>query len=183
MPASARPVAMATMFCSATPTLKKRSGKASMKGSSAMKPRAAVRRTLRGSRAASCTSACTKALRMSSVPYLAKGLRIVLIVHRHVMPADLALHEGDALSKCRMRDEDMRAPRRHRRDRGRDRRLVIAVHAVDVPAERPPALFERLERDHVGRVAERLLAEWSHPPRPVCQPGERRTTTRQPPRA
>src|SRR5260370_13674545 len=145
MPASARPVAMATMFCSATPTLKKRSGKASMKGSSAMKPRSAVSRTMRGSRSASWTSACTKALRMSSVPYLAKGLRIVLIVHRHVMPADLALHKGDTLSKCRMRDEDMRASRRHRRDRVRDRGLVIAFHAVDVAADCQPALLERLE--------------------------------------
>src|SRR5260370_35587374 len=160
MPASARPVAMATMFCSATPTLKKRSGKASMKGSRAMKPRSAVSRTMRGSRSASWTSACTKALRMSLVPYLAKGLRIVLIVHRHVMPANLALHEGDALSKCRMRDEDMRAPRQHPRDRVRDRGLVIPVHAADVPAERPPALLERREPEHAGHRAEHLLAVW-----------------------
>src|SRR5258708_14331600 len=180
MPASARPVAMATMFCSATPTLKKRSGKASVKGATGMKPRSAVSRTMRGSRSASWTSACTNALRMSSVPYLAKGQRIVLIVHRHVMPADLALHEGDALSKCRMRDEDMRAPRRHRRDRVRDRGLVIAVNAVHVPAEGPPALLERLERDHVRGVAERLLAVWGDYRGQVVQPGVRPKHNRPP---
>src|SRR5258708_15440143 len=139
MPASARPVAMADMVWSARPTLKKRSGQASMKGSSAMKPRSAVSRTMRGSRSASWTSACTKALRMSSVPYLAKGLRIVLIFHRHAMPADLALHQRDALSKCRMRDEDMQASRPHLHDRGRYRPLAIAVHPVDGPSQRPPA--------------------------------------------
>src|SRR5260370_5047381 len=170
MPASARPVAMATMFCSATPTLKKRSGEARMNGSGARKARSAGSRTMRGSRSASWTSACTNALRMSSVPYLAKGQRIVLIVHRHVMPADLALHEGDALSKCRMRDEDMRAPRRHRRDRVRDRGLVIAVNAVHVPAEGPPALLERLARDHVRGVSERLLAAFCHHHPPLCHP-------------
>src|SRR5258708_27074663 len=155
LPAARRSVAMPSMFCSATPTLKKRWGQASMKGSRAMKPRSAVSRTTRGSRSASSTRAPTKALRIASVPYLSQGCCIVLIVHRHVVPADLALHEGDALPKCRVRDEHMRAARRERRDRGHDRLLVIAVHALDVPVERPPALLERLERDHVRGVPQR----------------------------
>src|SRR5204862_8259933 len=35
--------------------------------------------------------------------------------------------------------------------------VVVAVHLARVPPERAPALYERLEAEHVARVAERLL--------------------------
>ena len=55
---------MPTMFCSATPTLMKRSGKRSANGSTTMKPRSPVSRSTRGSLSASSTSAVTNAFLM-----------------------------------------------------------------------------------------------------------------------
>src|SRR6266446_7664146 len=118
-PASARPVAKPTMFCSATPTLKNLPGKASEKGSSAMKPRSAVSSTTRGSRSASSTRARMKDLRMASVPYFRERRPVLLIVHRHVVPADLALHERHALAERRVGNEDVRRPSRQAGHRAR----------------------------------------------------------------
>ncbi len=62
MGGSARPVATPIMFCSATPTLKNRSGYVSAKGSTTVNPRSPVSRTIRSSRAARSTSVRMKAL-------------------------------------------------------------------------------------------------------------------------
>src|SRR4051794_15381347 len=43
-------------------------------------------------------------------------------------------------------------------ERGADRLVVVAVDLARVPAERTPPQAERLEVEHVVRVAERLLA-------------------------
>src|SRR5258708_33279120 len=148
-PASARPVAKPTMFCSATPTLKNLPGKASENGSSAMQPRSAVSSKTRGSRSASSTRARMKDLRMASVPYFRERGPVLLIVHRHVVPAGLALHERHALAERRVGNEDVRRPSRQAGHRAGQGLLVMAVHAVDIPAEAPPAVCDGLRGHHV----------------------------------
>src|SRR5450759_4970901 len=180
MPASANPVARPTMFCSETPTLKKRSGKASENGSRAMKPRSAVSKTIRGSRSASSTSVRTKALRMASASYFANCKRVLLVIHWQVVPADLALHERDALSECRMCDESVGQLCLQPLDCRSDRLLAVAVHAVDIPAKGSPAVLKWFKRYHVLCVAQSLLAVHIHDGDQVVQPMVRRKHRRFP---
>src|SRR5579859_5282020 len=133
------------MFCSATPTLKKRFGKVSENGSRARKPRSAVSRTILGSLAASSVRVRTKALRMLSVPDLGDRGGIFLIVHGHVVPADLVFHERDTLAECRSRNQDVGTPRRQARNDSGHRRRVMTRHDVDVPVEGLPPVLDGLE--------------------------------------
>ena len=91
---------------------------------------------------------------------LGERARVLLVVHRQVVPADLALHERDAVAEHRLREQDVRPAldRREAVDDGAQRGRVVAVDVVGVPAEGAPALLERREVEHVARVAERLLA-------------------------
>src|ERR1700730_1520478 len=95
---------------------------------------------------------------MASASYLAERESVLLGIHWQVVPPDLALHEGNASSECGACDHRSGQARGWGRDRGCYRRLAVAVHAVDIPGEGSPPFLERLERNHIPGVAERLLA-------------------------
>src|SRR4051812_9455426 len=119
------------MFCSATPTLKNRLGKRSAKGSTTVKPRSAVNRTMRSSSSASSTSVRTNAPLiphpharrtpgqspdvLTSAPtsgassrHLREREPVLLVVERQVVPFDPARHERDAVAELGAGDDDAR---------------------------------------------------------------------------
>src|SRR5215213_5463688 len=145
-PASARPVAIPIMFCSATPALKNLVGNRSAKGSRTVKPTSPVTSTIRSSWSARSISARTKAsLKLLRVSDVREREPVLLVGHRPVVPRDLPLHVADALAENRSGDQDVRRAvvgvelLEFLGESGH----VVAVDLVHIPAERAPALGER----------------------------------------
>src|SRR5581483_3041843 len=163
-PVSARPAAMATRFCSAIPTLKKRSGKASRKGRmSVYLPRSAVSPTISCRFLPAATSACpngaSTAARFAAVassspiarvrarsamsrPLLElRDERIPLArVDPHEMRLLARLKRRDALAGKRAQDDRLRLarPRPRHAQRFDQRSHVVAVDFLRIPAEGAP---------------------------------------------
>ena len=127
-PASASPVARPTMFCSATPTLKKRSGKRARNGSRTMKPRSPVEQDAFVAAASSATRV------YEGFPQLAASTsRIAIsnscVAHRQIVPVDrlnrqvglgqrdALLHIRDALAEHGAGEHNVRERRVRRRAR------------------------------------------------------------------
>src|SRR5262245_55499754 len=150
------------MFCSATPTLKNRPGKRSANGSTTVKPRSAVSRTMRGSSSASSASVRTNVPLMTHPSFpadLRKREQVLLVVERQVVPLDPAGHERHAAAELGARHDDARSAITSRLlERRAACFVVVSVDLPRLPAERAPALHERLRVEHVARVAECLLA-------------------------
>src|SRR6187399_1995445 len=106
-PARASPAATEIMFCSATPALMNRRPIRSRSGSSALKPRSPVRKTVDSSSATSII-ARQKVARIPRLVLLpldfANGLGVLLGRHRQVVPLHPVLHEGDPVPLDRTRD-------------------------------------------------------------------------------
>src|SRR5256885_10346479 len=89
------PAAMLTMFASATPTLVKRDGCASRKGSSTLKPRSAVKRWMSAPAEAASARVLMAVLRTVEL----RERRLVFRrVRAAVVPEQRIFHEGDPLA-------------------------------------------------------------------------------------
>src|SRR5262249_17080635 len=154
-PASASPVAIPIMSCSATPTLKNRAGNRSANGSSTVNPRSPVSRPIRGpfpassrgwrGRAGRDGGGCGGGRLASPRVEFGNRLSIVLVGHRPVMPLDASFHERHTLAKRGVRNDHVRGTdlRVQAGDRLRDRLDVVAGDIADVPAEALPPVPHR----------------------------------------
>src|SRR3569623_1610683 len=134
-----------------------------MKSVRTPKPRSPLTSITRGSCAAISPSARTKAARIRLLRAAAelqqRGFQLCPL-RAPVMPQHLMLHEGYAAPLDRVGDDNGRPIRlRPRMERGAQGAMIVAVDALDGPAERSPLVRERLQRKRVldGREALELV--------------------------
>src|ERR1035438_3404296 len=97
--------------------------------------------------------------RHTCVHKLPHGLLVFGVRHRPVVPLDLALHVGDTFAEDSVCDHHVGwasgyIETAHQR---LQRRHVVAIGLVNVPPEYAPALGQRLERQDLVSVTQRLL--------------------------
>src|SRR5262245_62529020 len=154
------PAARPTRFCSATPSMKKRSGYAALKSAIAPAPRSEPMNTTRSSSAANSVIVLRHRSRISRPPdgrqkRLDLGVgHLVLVVPLHVV-----LGERGALPLDGVRDHRRRLLGAERKGGEELSQLadVVAVDLADGESERPPLVREGLKILHLARATVGLV--------------------------